>query len=114
MKRVSAALLCMLGLSVGASAQEQPETPVPAPAQEPAEQGLVAEPTKDLFDLLRQLRNKPEPPPPGPEDYKRWMVAVAPVLTYGPTSGFGLGFAGNMAVYRGTPTRRASPQSSPA
>ena len=31
------------------------------------------------------------------------MVAAAPVLTYGPTSGFGLGVAGNMAVYRGFP-----------
>jgi len=36
---------------------------------------------------MRQLpaafRHKPEPPPPGPEDYKKWMVALAPVLTYG-------------------------------
>jgi hypothetical protein len=31
------------------------------------------------------------------------MVALAPVLAYGPTSGFGLGFAGNMAVIAGTP-----------
>ena len=103
MRRSSAVLLCVLGLSAGASAQEQPAAPVPAPAQEPAERGLVAEPTKDLFDLLRQLRDKPEPPPPGPEDYKKWMVAVAPVVTYGPTSGFGLGVAGNMALYRGFP-----------
>jgi hypothetical protein len=63
----------------------------------------VARPTKDLIDLLRELRHKPDPPPPGPEDYRRWMVAAAPVLTYGPTSGFGLGVAGNMAVYRGFP-----------
>ena len=40
---------------------------------------------------------------PGPDDYKKWMVAAAPVLTYGPTSGFGLGLAGNMAVYQGLP-----------
>jgi outer membrane protein assembly factor BamA len=77
--------------------------PAPAPAQQPSEQGIVAEPTKDLIDLLRQLRHKPPPPPPGPEDYKQPMVALAPVLTYGPTSGFGLGFAGNVAAYRGTP-----------
>jgi hypothetical protein len=101
------ALLCALGLAVAVSAQEQPPAPVPVPvptpAPEPTEQELVAVPTKDLFDLLRQLRGKPEPPPPGPEDYKKWMVALAPVLTYGPTSGIGLGFAGNVAVYRGTP-----------
>jgi outer membrane protein assembly factor BamA len=98
-----AALLCVLGISARASAQQPPPAPVSAPAQGPAEQGPVAEPTKDLFDLLRQLRHKPEPPPPGPEEYKRRMVALAPVLTYGPTSGFGLGFAGNVAAYRGTP-----------
>ena len=103
MRWAPAALVCLLGVSGEASAQELPPAPIPAPAEEPATQGLVAEPTKDLFDLLRQLRHKPEPPPPGPEDYKKWMVALAPVLTYGPTSGFGLGFAGNMAVYRGTP-----------
>jgi len=102
-RRLAAALLCVLGVPGGAAAQDPPSAPAPAPAQEPAEGRLVAEPTKDLFDLLRQLRHKPEPPPPGPEDYKNWMVALAPVLTYGPTSGFGLGFAGNMAVYRGTP-----------
>jgi outer membrane protein assembly factor BamA len=93
----------VLGLSGRAWAQEQPPAPVPALAQEPGEQGLVVEPTTDLFNLLRQLRHKPEPPPPGPEDYKQWMVALAPVVTYGPTSGFGFGAAGNLAVYRGFP-----------
>jgi outer membrane protein assembly factor BamA len=78
---------------------QSPEQPKPA---EPA-RDLAAEPTKDLFDLLRELRHKPPPPPPAPDDYKKWMVAAAPVLTYGPTSGFGIGVAGNMAVYRGFP-----------
>jgi outer membrane protein assembly factor BamA len=77
--------------------------PAAAPAQQLSERGNAAEPTKDLIDLLRQLRHKPPPPPPGPEDYKQPMVALAPVLTYGPTSGVGLGFAGNVAAYRGTP-----------
>jgi outer membrane protein assembly factor BamA len=31
------------------------------------------------------------------------MVAAAPVITYGPTSGFGIGGAGNLAFYRGFP-----------
>ena len=78
--------------------------PQPAQAAAPEQESTrPAEPTKDLFDLLRELRHKPAPPPPGPEDYKKWMVAAAPVLTYGPTSGFGIGLAGNMAVYRGFP-----------
>jgi outer membrane protein assembly factor BamA len=52
---------------------------------------------------VRELRHRPPPPAPGLDDYKKWMVAAAPVLTYGPTSGFGIGVAGNMAVYRGFP-----------
>jgi hypothetical protein len=97
------AVAVALGLSLAASAQERPSAPAHSPAPEPADQELVAAPTTDLFDLLRRLRHKPAPPPPGPEDYKKWMVALAPVLTYGPTSGFGLGFAGNVAAYRGRP-----------
>jgi len=95
-----------LALSAPGAAQERPpdEVPRPAPAAPPEPETVKpAEPTKDLFDLLRELRHKPPPPPPGPEDYKKWMVAAAPVLTYGPTSGFGIGVAGNMAVYRGFP-----------
>jgi outer membrane protein assembly factor BamA len=106
---LAAALLCVLGPSGGAAAPEPPATheppaaPASSAAQEPAVAGPIAQPTLDLSDLWRRLRHKPEPPPPGPEDYKKWMIAAAPVLTYGPTSGFGLGFAGNVAAYGGTP-----------
>jgi outer membrane protein assembly factor BamA len=95
----------LLTLAARSAAQEREQQPPPQPAQEAPEQETVspAEPTKDLFDLLRALRHKPEPPPPGPDDYKRWMVAAAPVITYGPTSGFGIGVAGNLALYRGFP-----------
>jgi outer membrane protein assembly factor BamA len=88
-----------------AAAQEGAQQPAPQPAPEAPGQESVSptEPTKDLFDLLRELRHKPPPPAPGPDDYKKWMVAAAPVVTYGPTSGFGVGVAGNMAVYRGFP-----------
>jgi outer membrane protein assembly factor BamA len=91
-------LLALLGSAAGAAAQE-------TAGAEPAAQAPAtpAEPTRDLFDILRELLHKPAPPPPGPEDYKNWMVAAAPVITYGPTSGFGLGLAGNLAVYRGFP-----------
>ncbi len=97
---MAAVLLTALALAAGSAAQEEAPAQAPAPVQDTVS---PAEPTKDLFDLLRELRHKPAPPPPGPEDYKKWMVAAAPVLTYGPTSGFGLGVAGNMAVYRGFP-----------
>lgn len=97
-----AALVGVLGFAGWGGAQEPPQASA-QPAPKPATEEAIAVPTKDLFDVWRQIRHKPEPPPPGPEDYKRWMVALAPVLTYGPTSGFGLGFAGNIAAYRGTP-----------
>jgi hypothetical protein len=71
-------------------------------AQEPAPTG-ASEPTKDLFDVLREWRNKPPPPPPAPDDYKRTMFAGAPVISYGPTSGLGIGLAGNLALYKGDP-----------
>jgi hypothetical protein len=95
----------LLALAPRSTAQEREQQSPPSPTQEAPEQERAspAAPTKDLFDLLRQLRHKPEPPPPGPEDYKRWMVAAAPVVTYGPTSGFGIGVAGNLALYRGFP-----------
>jgi hypothetical protein len=95
----------LLALSARSTAQERAPQSAPPPAPEAPEQVSVSpsEPTKDLFDLLRELRRKPPPPSPGPDDYKKWMVAAAPVLTYGPTSGFGIGVAGNMAVYRGFP-----------
>jgi hypothetical protein len=103
-RRVPGALACLVFLAGRAtSAQEEPAPVAPVAGTPTADADGVAQPTKDLFDLVRELRHKPEPPPPGPEDYKKWMVALAPVVTYGPTSGFGVGFAGNMAVYRGTP-----------
>src|SRR5512139_272484 len=95
----------LLALAARGTPQEQEPQSPPPPAQEAPEpeDASPAEPTKDLFDVVREWRHKPPPPAPGPEDYKRWMVAAAPVLTYGPTSGFGIGAAGNLALYRGLP-----------
>ena len=113
MKASAVVLLWVLGLGAGVAAQEQPAAPAPSEqaASEPApsdqapapEETSLALPTKDLFDLVRDWRHKPPPPPPGPDDYKKWMVAAAPVVTYSPTSGFGIGAAGNLAVYQGFP-----------
>ena len=112
MKLRASSLVWGLVLAVGAVADaqqlpagEEKET-VTAPAQAgsagTAPTGASA-PTTDVFDLLRALRHKPPPPPPGPDDYKQRMIAGAPVVSYGPTSGIGFGVAGNMATYNGPP-----------
>lgn len=113
MKPGASALLWALGLAAGAVAAA--EEPAPAPGQQAVVEGpapagseeapptAVSEPTKDIFDVVRDWRHKPAPPPPGPDDYKKWMIAGAPVITYGPTSGFGIGVAGNLALYKGSP-----------
>jgi hypothetical protein len=105
------AVLFALSLATGVAAQDRDASPAQQAATDRLAEvesgegngGPVAEPTKDLFDVLRDLLHKPAPPLPGPEDYKRRMVAASPVVTYGPTSGFGIGVAGNVAVYRGYP-----------
>jgi hypothetical protein len=63
----------------------------------------VAQPTTDLFDIVRKMLHKMAAPPPSPDDYKKIMVAAAPVISYNPTTGAGFGFAGNLAWYMGTP-----------
>ena len=55
---------------------------------------------RDIFDVIRDWRDKPPPPPP---DYKKRMIAGSPVVSYSPTSGAGIGFAGNVAFFKGYP-----------
>jgi outer membrane protein assembly factor BamA len=94
----------LLAVAARGAAQEQAQPSAQPAAQAPGQESVEpAKPTKDLFDLLREMLHKPPPPPPGPEDYKKWMIAAAPVVTYSPTSGFGIGVAGNLALYRGFP-----------
>jgi hypothetical protein len=90
-------LLWALVIGTGAVAAAQ------QPVSDQEKEASASEPTKDILDLIRELRHKPPPPPPEPDDYKKRMRAVAPVLTYGPTSGFGVGVAGNAAFYTGSP-----------
>jgi outer membrane protein assembly factor BamA len=68
-----------------------PDKPTP---QEPSR------PTKDIFDVIRDWRHKTAPPPP---NYRKRMFAGAPVVSYSPTSGAGLGVAGNIAFFKGHP-----------
>ena len=108
---MAAVLLTALALAAGSAAQEEAPAQAPAPVQDTIS---PAEPTKDLFDAPRELLRHKPPPPPGPEDYKKWMIAVARASRYGPTSGVGIGVAGNVAFTGASPTRPASRRSSPA
>ena len=92
----------------GAAPQAPPEpqaTPgpqgPPQPLRGPASEIAVA--TRDIFDVLRELRHKPPKAEPTEDAYKDLMVAAAPVVSYNPASGFGIGAAGNVAFYKGFP-----------
>jgi hypothetical protein len=76
----------------------------PAVQQEQASgQGEQIE-TMDAFDLLRKLRHKePSDKERAAWDYRKRMVAFAPVIGVKPSSGVLVGAAGNVAFYRGDP-----------
>jgi outer membrane protein assembly factor BamA len=57
--------------------------------------------TMDVMDLIRKLRHKDAPA--GPFDYRKRMVAIAPVIGVKPSSGVIVGAAGNIAFFRGDP-----------
>jgi hypothetical protein len=98
-------------MTVAARAQAAAQPPSSAEPQAPpgqqAEAVTPAAPSsdpgaeKDIFDILRDLRHKP--PPQEVADYRKIMLAVAPVISYNPANGAGLGAAGNVAFYRGPP-----------
>jgi hypothetical protein len=79
---------------------EQQATPQPQRPPGPASQ--IAVPTRDIFDVVRELLHKPPKAQPKDPD-KQLMVAAAPVVSYNPASGVGIGVAGNVAFYKGFP-----------
>jgi hypothetical protein len=90
-----------------ASPQEPPASEANAKQQGPPAPvgGLASEiavPTRDIFDVLREIRHKP-PKVEAEDEYKKLMLAAAPVVSYNPASGFGIGLAGNAAFYKGFP-----------
>jgi outer membrane protein assembly factor BamA len=97
------AALALLATAAAATA-DPPPIPVPSASArvETAPPAAPAAADKDIFDVLRDLLDKP-PPKLAEDDYKRVMLAAAPVISYSPTNGFGLGAAGNVAFYRGPP-----------
>jgi outer membrane protein assembly factor BamA len=110
---VAAALVIATAPAAGARPQQTPDLqPTPEPQATPEPQGppeplrgpasTIAVPTRDIFDILRELRHKP--PKAEPEDgYEKLMIAAAPVVSYNPASGVGIGAAGNVAFYKGFP-----------
>jgi hypothetical protein len=93
--------------TAGVAAAAPQEAPKPPGASQPeadpdrAVPTPVAVPTRDVFDLLRQLRHKP--PKAEEEDFRKLMLAAAPVVGYNPASGLSFGVAGNAAFYKGYP-----------
>ncbi len=72
-----------------------------APSQQDAQPPAVE--TMDVFDLWRKLRHK-EDLPAEPWDYRKPMMAFAPVIGAKPSSGALVGAAGNVAFYLGEPS----------
>jgi len=108
-RQIASVAVLLLGMVKPIRAQE-PVSPFPEPAASSATPGAAPsptpqdfEPTKDLIDVVRELRHKPAQPPPDPTDYKKRMVAGSPVLGYSPTTGVSVGVAGNVAFYKGVP-----------
>ena len=85
---------------------------VPVAAQSPAANGdqsqaVVPAPpaeTMDVFDLWRKLRHKDGDAQAETWDYRKPMIAFAPVIGAKPSAGVLVGAAGNIAFYRGDPS----------
>ena len=74
-----------------------------AAAQAPPVPAAPPEATIDIFDVWRAYRHKEKAAEPAAWDYRKAMKAFAPVIGAKPSSGALLGFAGNIAFYRGDP-----------
>ena len=99
MNRLASLVVAILVVAASAAAAQTPSTqsdpPLPAEPQ--------AAETTDVIDLWRKLRHKDSDSEPAAWDYRKPMVAFAPVIGAKPSSGMLLGAAGNVAFYRGDP-----------
>jgi outer membrane protein assembly factor BamA len=89
-------------LMMAAPSQAQP--PPPDGDQEQAAAPAPPAETTDVFDLWRKLRHKEGDAKAEPWDYRKPMMAFAPVIGAKPSSGALFGAAGNVAFYRGDPS----------
>lgn len=99
LKGIGCLVLGLLMMTMAAQAQSPPpdEDRTQAAPDPPAE-------TMDVFDLLRKLRHKEGDAQAEPWDYRKPMIAFAPVIGAKPSSGVLFGAAGNIAFYRGDPS----------
>ena len=97
MKRIASLVIALLMTAAAASAQSAP------PAEERKQAPDPSAETIDIFDLLRKLRHKGADAQPEPWDYRKPMMAFAPVIGAKPSAGVLFGAAGNIAFYRGDP-----------
>ena len=86
--------------NAGAAGADPQATPDPNGVPGPPD-STIAVPTRDIVDVIRDLRHKP--PTAEPRDYTHLMIAAAPVVAYNPASGLGIGAAGNVAFHKGPP-----------
>jgi hypothetical protein len=101
---VTVLLLAGAGATAAASPEDEPRAVGSPTADAPGAAGPLspsADADKDIFDVLRELLGRPLPSTTF--DYRRVMLAVAPVISYNPANGAGVGVAGNVAFYRGDP-----------
>jgi outer membrane protein assembly factor BamA len=98
--RVGCVAVVILVMAATADAQSAAQGSNQSQAVAPA----TPDETMDAFDLLRKLRHKGPDPQAGSWDYRKRMVAIAPVIGAKPSSGVLLGAAGNVAFYRGDPS----------
>ena len=96
-QRSAVSFVCVLLSTAMLWAQDA--TPSPQSAQE-----------YDLTDLIRDWRHKPPPE----SDPGKKMIVAAPIIGPNPSAGFLIGAAAQMAIFRGTRRRRASPPASRA
>ena len=95
---------CLVTIILIMAAPAAAQPPAPAVDNEQAAAQPPAEETVDIFDLLRKLRHKDTAAQTKTWDYRKPMIAFAPVIGAKPSSGVLFGAAGNVAFYRGDPS----------
>ena len=101
-EEIASLLIAFLTALVMMAAAAAAQTPPPNAESKQAPDQPVE--TIDIFDLLRKLRHKGQDVQPEPWDYRKPMMAFAPVIGAKPSSGVLFGAAGNIAFFRGDPS----------
>jgi len=98
-KNIGSLVVAIFLIAMAAEAQTLPPDVDPT---QPEARDIPME-TVDIFDVLRKLRHKESETEPEAWDYRKPMMAIAPVIGAKPSSGVLIGAAGNVAFYQGDP-----------